>query len=199
MLCSFSTAAQLRGQRGEVHCEAPAAFSFVTLSFHMSDNRGFAGAPRPRVSDSTRRFMLLNSFLETQRTSRSALATIQHFSSLTHPLPVADAAPTANDDGDPGRGVALVGMRRPQTRVGGRQQYAAVRGHHDPTLFKTLCSFTREEFDAIVELARQRVEMPMDPRLCYLEENNQARRPRRRVCSTVEIILLTLVLLRGGD
>jgi len=199
VLCSFSTAAQLRGQRGEVHCEAPAAFSFVTLSFHMSDNRGFAGAPRPRVSDSTRRFMLLSSFLETQRTSRSALATIQHFSSLTHPLPVADAAPTANDDGDPGRGVALVGMRRPQTRVGGRQQYAAVRGHHDPTLFKTLCSFTREEFDAIVELARQRVEMPMDPRLCYSEENNQARRPRRRVCSTVEIILLTLVLLRGGD
>ena len=143
--------------------------------------------------------MLLDSFSETQRTSRSALATIQHFSSLTQPLPVADAAPTANDDGGPDRGVALVGMRRLQTRVGGRQQYAAVRGHHDPTLFKTLCGLTREEVDAIVELSRERVEMPMDPRLCYSVENNQARRPRRRVCSTVEIICLTLVLLRGGD
>jgi len=90
-------------------------------------------------------------------------------------------------------------MLQPQTEVGGRQYYATVRGHHDPTLFKTMCGFSPVELDAIVELARERVERPMDPRLQRSVEMNELWRPRRRVCSAAQMIFLTLVLLRGGD
>jgi len=61
-----------------------------------------------------------------------------------------------------------------------------------------MCGFSPVEFDATVELARERVERPMDPRLYPSVEMNQLRRPRRRECSAVEMIFLTLNLLRGG-
>ena len=62
-----------------------------------------------------------------------------------------------------------------------------------------MCGFSPVELDAIVELARERVERPMDPRMHRSVEMNELRRPRRRVCSAFEMIFLTLVLLRGGD
>jgi len=46
----------------------------------MGDNGAHAGPPGPPVNDATRRFMLIHSFLETQRTARSALTTIHQFS-----------------------------------------------------------------------------------------------------------------------
>ena len=62
-----------------------------------------------------------------------------------------------------------------------------------------MCVFSPVELDAIVELARERVERPMDPRMHRSVQMNELRRPRRRVCSAFEMIFLTLVLLRGGD
>jgi len=163
----------------------------------MGESGAHAGPPGPPVNDVTRRFMSIHCFLKTQRTERSALTTIHQFS-LSLPQSPVTAAPPAAVAG-PGRGVGLLGTRRPQTQVGGRQYYASVRGHHDPTLFKSMCGFSPVEFDAIVELARERVERPMNPRLHRSVEMNELRRPRRRVCSAVEMNFLTLVLLRGGD
>jgi len=129
------------------------------------DHPGLLGSP---VNDVTRRFMLIYSFLETQRSARSALTTIHHFSRSVPQAPVTAAPPVAG--AGPGRGVALLGARRPQTHVGGRHYFATVRAHHDPTLFKSMCGFSPVEFDAIVESARKRLQRPMDPRLhCSVE------------------------------
>jgi len=101
--------------------------------------------------------MLLNSFLESQRTSRAALSTIQHYYSDTPPPSVAEIVRAATADDRPGRDAAVVGTRRPHIRMGGRRQYGAVRANHDLELLKTLCCLTREEFDAIGDLSRGRV------------------------------------------
>jgi len=53
----------------------------------MAGNDGSAGLPIPPVSNSTQRFMLLNSFLESQRASRFALSTVQHCYSDIPPPP----------------------------------------------------------------------------------------------------------------
>jgi len=163
----------------------------------MRDRGAHAGPLGPPVNDITRRFMLIHSFLETQRTARSALTTIPHFSRSLPQFPVTASPPVAG--ACPGLGVALLGTRRPQTQVGGRQYYATVREHHYQTLFKSMCGSSPVEFDAIVELARKRVERPMHPRMHRCLEMNELRGPRRRVCLAVEMIFLTLVLLRGRD
>jgi len=85
----------------------------VSWSGNIGDSGGRAGPRGPPVNDGTRRFMFIHSFLETQRTARSALTTIHHFSrslpqfSITADPPVACAGP--------GRRVALLGTRRPLT------------------------------------------------------------------------------------
>jgi len=107
------------------------------------------------------------------------------------------APPFAN--AGPGRGVVLLGTRGPRSRVAGCQQCATAHGLHDTTLLKSMCGFSPVEFDAIVELACERVERTMDPRLHRSVEMNDLRTPRRLVCSAVEMILLTLVLLHGGE
>jgi len=163
----------------------------------MGDNGAYAGPPGPPLNDGTRRFILIPSFLETQRTARSALTT-NHQSSCSMPQSSVTTTPPVAGAG-PGRGVALLGTRRPQTQVGGRQNDATVRGHHDPTLFKSMCDFSPVKFAAIVELARERVERPMDPRLHSSVKMSELPRPRRRVCSAVKMNFLTLLLLRGGD
>ena len=62
-----------------------------------------------------------------------------------------------------------------------------------------MCGFTLEEFEGIVELARECLERPMDPRLQFSVEMNVLRHPPRRVCSAHEAYCLTLLCLRGGD
>ena len=169
----------------------------MPLSANIGDNGAHAGPPAPPVNDVTRRFMLIYSFLETQRTARSAPTTNHRFSRSLPQSPVTTAPLVA--DAGPGRGVALLGTRPPQAQVGGRQHYATVRGHHDSTLFKSMGGFSPVEFDAIVELALERVERQMEPPLHRSVEMKELRRPLRRVCLAVEMIFLTLVLLRGGD
>jgi len=183
-------------QAGAVHHVSGHAHP-LPLSGNMGDNGADAGPLGPPGNDVTRRFILIHSFIETQRTALSALTTIHHFSRSLPQSPFTAAPPVAG--AGPGWGVALLGTRRPQTQVGGRQYYATARGHNDPTLCKSMCGFSPVELDAIVELARERVERPMDPRMHRSVEMNELRRPRRRVCSAFEMIFLTLVLLRGGD
>lgn len=50
-----------------------------------------------------------------------------------------------------------------------------------------------------MELARERWERPMDPRLQFSVEMNDLRHPPGRVCSAHEAYCLTLLCLRGGD
>jgi len=169
----------------------------LPLSGNMDFNGAHAGPLGPPVNDVTQRFMLIHSFLETQRTARTALTTIHHFSRSVSPSFVTAAPPVAG--AGRGRGVALLGTRRPQTQVWGCQYYATSHGHHDRTLFKSMCGVSPVELDAIAELARERVERAMDPRMHRSVEMNELQRPRRRVCSAIELIFLTLVLLRGRD
>jgi len=163
----------------------------------MGNNGARAGPLGAPVNDVTRRSMLMHSFLETQSTACSALTTIHHFSGSLPQYAVTAAPPVAG--ADPGRGVVVFGTRWPQTKVGGRQCYATVRRHRGPTLFKSMCGFSLVEFDAIMELARGRVERPMDARLHRSVEMIELRPPRRRVCSAGEMVFFTLVLLREGD
>jgi len=128
-----------------------------------------------------------------------ALCLYHHLPLLPAPATIHLIAAPPFANAGPGRGVVLLRTRGPQTRVGVFQQSATAHGLHDPTLLKSTCGFSPVEFDAIVELACERVERTMDPRLHRSVEMNDLRNPRRLVCSAVEMILLTLVLLHGGE
>ena len=63
---------------GAVH-HVSSHYQHLPLSGNMGDKYAHAGPLRSRVSDVTRRFMLIRSFLEPQRTARFAFTSIPPF------------------------------------------------------------------------------------------------------------------------
>ena len=102
---SLNRLAAARVERRPRHTASPLHF---TLTVHHGRQRWLFGPASTPVSNSTRRFMLLNSLLESQRTSCFALSAVQHSYCVIPPPAIAENVPAATADDGPGRGVAIV-------------------------------------------------------------------------------------------
>jgi hypothetical protein len=72
----------------------------------------------------------------------------------------------------PGRGVAASGAKAEYTRVGGSGKYQAVRNSHDPLLFEAYVRMGTQDFDYILEMAREELEKPLNHDLRFTRAEN---------------------------
>jgi hypothetical protein len=84
----------------------------------------------------------------------------------------------------PSHGVAASGAKAEYVRVCGAGKYHAVRSSHDPFLFEAYVRMSTEDFDHVLEMARQELEKPLNHDLGFTHAENDApvveTRPRRR-------------------
>lgn len=82
----------------------------------------------------------------------------------------------------PGKRNAVDGEKARYERTPGRAEanYLSVRVHHNPTMLQNHTGHSVEQFDALFDLVREEISLPMDPRLKWSRDLLQTRQRRSR-------------------